>query len=949
MSLPSVHPATLDELEAMGDDPPASWAPSPESLLDMAEDVKRSVTADLSRAERLSALLVSLVDRIGAPAPRARARSARAHVLACANRLPEAVELCEHAAEIASAHHCPFELAAARLSSVQPLSRLGKADDALAAAQQAAAEFTALAQPAWASKAEVNAGVIHKLRGNHVVALACFDRAAPSFRGIPGVLAQIESNRAEALLELNRFSEARVAFTRAADCFAQTGNRRGEAVVRGNLADLHQRLGAYSQALNDYEIAIRAYENDQSPGDLARLHAERAEVLAGLGMLRDAAFAFDQALPKLQESGLFWEHARATLAHARVLLRLRRHAECQVSLNQSEQAFQSLEHRAGLTQVSVTRALLGVQTGQPADVVHSLEHAAQAMRERPAESVMIRISLFSVMLALGSADDLAPQLETLVLDAQALGIAPLLADALRLRASAAMNRGNAPAALRDLREAMDLIERVRGSLRAHELRAAFLAERHGVYEEAVQAALTDHSHEAVSQAFEIVQRARARSFLDLLHESDRSAEPSESSPTAPDDHAPLLHEHAESRRELHALYAQLTTPRRVDSPADYATRLRRAIADAEQRSDSVELRIRTLSEYTDLYAAPCDVSQVRQNLAPRTILLDFFSMRGDLLVFILQSARPSEVVRLCPVEKIADLVSQFTFHIARELARSSMRATPRVGATGSAALAALRRLSESLLAPIQSHLRHCDHLRIVPHGPLHEVPFEALDFDGAPLIERFSCAYAPSASVLSTLASTLARSDAHDALVWAVPDDRAPQIAHEASGVAASLNTRAVIGSAATFDAFTHASRTAGIIHLAAHAIGSHDSPMSARLLFADRWVNARDIARLRLPGSLVVLSGCETGRGSVVGCDDVFGLVRAFVAAGARGLLVTRWPVHDSATSDLMIRAYERTSVRSPQLFESFAAALRESQRDAARAGATPAFWAPFALIGSP
>lgn len=945
----AADPATLESLESMNDSQLALFAPTAEAILLLAEDVKRIVIADLARAERLSGVLVTVADRAGFPAGRARTRSARAHVLAGANRLTEAAALCEEAVTIASAHGCTFEVAAAKLSSVQPLSRSGYAGEALAAAEEAASLFMSLNQPTWAAKAEVNAGVIHKLRDQYEAALGCFDRAAGSFAEVPAVLAQVESNRAEALLELNRFGDARAAFSRAIDCFARTGNRRGEAIVRGNLADLHLRLGNYDAALHDYELALREYERYPSPGDLARLHAERAEVLASLGMTRNAAAAFEEAIPKLRAYALFWELARATLAHARVLLKLKRHAECGTFLEQSAAAFESLKHKSGLAQVSVTRALLAAQSGVSPGVIDSLRSAAHQLRDRPAESVLIRLALHSVWLIQNSTDD-SGSLDTLVSDAEVLGIAPLLADALRIRASYSMRQGRSRAALGDLLRAMDLIERVRGSLRSQELRAAFLGDRHGVYEEAVDAALRGGVGAASEFAFEVVQRARARTFLDVLHGADTTAESAGTMDGgAEDSSTPLFREHRELRHELHALYTQLTAPRKADSTAAQSTKLRRAIADIERRTDAVELRLGSLVEFNDLYAAPCDAGQVGRGLGARTVLLDLFAVRDEMFAFVVRADRPIEVVSLGSVSRITERASQFGFHVSRELARASAGAMLRGHRSQTVVTDTLQRLGDAVLGPIHDLIRGCKSIRIVPHGPLHEVPFEALEYDGAPLIERMSVAYAPSASTLTKLAPLGTGLAPRRALVFGVPDDLAPHIEREANAVAEAVEARPVIGAGATFGAFAEAAAGAGIIHLAMHAVGSHDSQMSARLQFADRWVSAREIARLKLPGSLVVLSGCETGRGTLLGCDDTFGLVRAFVVAGARGLLVTRWPVHDAAACDLMIQTYRRSNIHAARFIESFADAMRDSQVQAARADVHPALWAPFMLIGSP
>jgi len=88
-------------------------------------------------------------------------------------------------------------------------------------------------------------------------------------------------------------------------------------------------------------------------------------------------------------------------------------------------------------------------------------------------------------------------------------------------------------------------------------------------------------------------------------------------------------------------------------------------------------------------------------------------------------------------------------------------------------------------------------------------------------------------------------------------------------------------------------------------------------------------------------------------GGDELFGLMRAFLYAGAASLVLSLWPVEDHATADLMTTFYRELAAG-----RSKAAALREAQlnlvRDsdparepADRSRAHPYFWAPFFLVG--
>jgi CHAT domain-containing protein len=95
----------------------------------------------------------------------------------------------------------------------------------------------------------------------------------------------------------------------------------------------------------------------------------------------------------------------------------------------------------------------------------------------------------------------------------------------------------------------------------------------------------------------------------------------------------------------------------------------------------------------------------------------------------------------------------------------------------------------------------------------------------------------------------------------------------------------------------------------------------------------------------LVVLSACETGLGDVKQAEGTVGLQRAFLARGARALLVTLWNVNDTSTAILMGRFYTHWGIGYTQ-----AEALRRAQADMVRYTRFrhPRYWAAFQLVGA-
>jgi len=136
------------------------------------------------------------------------------------------------------------------------------------------------------------------------------------------------------------------------------------------------------------------------------------------------------------------------------------------------------------------------------------------------------------------------------------------------------------------------------------------------------------------------------------------------------------------------------------------------------------------------------------------------------------------------------------------------------------------------------------------------------------------------------------------------------------------------------------------VLHLATHGLFRPDNPFFSVLKLADGWVDVRTLYQLRLAARLVVLSACESGAGQVRGGDEVIGLARGFLAAGAQTLLVSLWNVHDATSAWLMDHFY-RALVTPSARGESAADALRAAQCAAIRTGQHPYFWASFLVIG--
>jgi len=532
--------------------------------------------------------------------------------------------------------------------------------------------------------------------------------------------------------------------------------------------------------------------------------------------------------------------------------------------------------------------------------------------------------------------------------AEHLGLGPVLGDLLHLRGLLRRAQHRTEEALADLRQALEQVERLRGALQAERFRAAFLGDRLAIYEAVVAQALSQEGDGNIAEAFAAAERAKSRALLDVvggaldldLVAARESADPGE---------AAMLADLARLNAELNWLYGGLASEDGDPPTPEKTAERQRSIRETERQLDALRDRLAVGRGVSGLFADPLGLADARRLVPPGAALVEYFLAEGELLAFVLRGRSGSDegevsvVRRLASREELTERVRRVLFQIGRALrARTAPAARrERLLADAQRELGALHDL---VLAPLAPAIGPAERLIVVPHGPLHAVPFAAL-WDGSSgryVVEALEVQSVPSASLLARVSEPAGGAAEGRPLVVGVPDAFAPQIGAEATRLAAALGGRLVLGDEASAERVIGAAADAGIVHLACHGRFSAENPLASGLKLADRWLTVRDIYALRLRASLVTLSGCDTGRSVVGDGDELVGLVRGFFVAGAASLLMSLWLVNDESATDLMDRFY-----RSWQGGASKAAALRSAQLAAMAEHPHPAFWAPFVLVG--
>ncbi len=175
-------------------------------------------------------------------------------------------------------------------------------------------------------------------------------------------------------------------------------------------------------------------------------------------------------MDQLDRHGLALDAARAWLGLGRTLLAAGRPDDAAAPLEQAAQRFEQLDQAGGRGGVHLLRAELAMTRHEPDLARRELDRALTLLVNRPAEAAVARQHLAALALQAGAHEDAECMLDEALQSARAIGLAPLMADLLHLRASLRARQGRGAEALAELRDAVEQIERVRGTLQADRLR-----------------------------------------------------------------------------------------------------------------------------------------------------------------------------------------------------------------------------------------------------------------------------------------------------------------------------------------------------------------------------------------------------------------------------------------------------------------------------------------------
>jgi len=533
-------------------------------------------------------------------------------------------------------------------------------------------------------------------------------------------------------------------------------------------------------------------------------------------------------------------------------------------------------------------------------------------------------------------------------------------------ANAYKKQGKYQKALENYKKSISVIEDIRSKIKLEELKASYIGTDkrieafHNIIDLLVRLHQSNPDKTFNLQAFNYLERAKARAFLDSLEVSEVNVNQGVN--------YKLLNQEKKLMKKISELYKKLLA---LELGQEQRISLNDQLKSCEDSLETLKREIRTTSPaYADLnYPQIITFKEAQKNLLDRKTMFfeycigkensyAFIITKKELKIFPLPSAKKIRTMVTNHLNTITDRENQ-DFSLGYEL------------------------FSTLILPGLDKNIKK---IIFIPDDILHFLPFETLLTHKKKkkwLIEDYIISYVPSISSFREIAQRKKlkkKSPQKDILAFGDPFYGIHETKNNKNDFFQSyysskafnffrlkysgseIDRIASLFKRTKINIFKRERATEKqlkalnltdykIIHFATHGLIDDKKPARSSIVLSlnhstteDGFLQMREIFNLKLNSDLVTLSACQTGLGQFIKGEGIEGLNRAFFYAGSSSVLISLWAVNDQAASQLMERFY--IHLRSS---ESIMNALRKAQLEmiASDALSHPYYWAAFIVTG--
>jgi CHAT domain-containing protein/Tfp pilus assembly protein PilF len=744
------------------------------------------------------------------------------------------------------------------------------------------------------------------------------------------------------------------------------------ALILGNMGAAYEKQSDYPKSLDCYHQALKIFQEIGEKGDTAWILGNLGGIASKLGNDREALDYFEKALTLMREVG---DRKYEGWVLGTIGAIYEEQGETQKSLEFLNRAL-DIAREIGDKRLEIDHlGNIGSHYQKAGDYGKSAEYLTKGLEL--AEQIGDKVTLTDILILLGtlhremnSGDQSIADLQRALTIGNEIGVPRTIWNSEWGLARSYEKKEEYEEALRHYKNAVQMVESIRGKLLTQEQKVGFLGETIDIYEGLIELLFKlrekDPAREYLAESFHLAERAKSRAFLELMAEAKVNLTKG------------ISRELETEEKNLQALLTDLQ--QKLLDPgikAEEKENLYKELQSAESRYNDfiLELREKTPEYASTVYPEPYTLDRAQTELLDKnTYLVEFFLGKQNAFLWVISKEKILWAQSIPRKHEVFLKILEYQTQIAQRKINLDFRLSQEI----------YDFLLKDALRPIPAS----SHLIIIPDGPLLRFPFEALvtEVKGhSPkyLLKDYVISYAPSASVLGEIEGRKGRAPDGpvDLLAMGNPvfehQERAVQADMEYLRAGARLlplpyaeeevasisriyqraggRTESYVKDRALEEILK--SQDCGQyknLHFATHGFTDDRVPALSGLLLApsekpdgeDGFLRLNEIFPLNLNARLVTLSACETALGKEVRGEGMIGLTRAFFYAGAQSVMASLWMVSDQSTAILMCDFYEEY-VKGERPALSLRLAKLKLLEGEDLSYRHPFFWAPFILAG--
>jgi tetratricopeptide (TPR) repeat protein len=806
---------------------------------------------------------------------------------------------CIEAFEKTGAHD---RAARTRLGYLSALSMVGQHDEAIRIGLLADEWFQQNGDTNRHARFSVNIANVYQRLDRHEEAIEALKEAIGTFSGLGDRqgLAQAYVTLGNSQCALGQFAASEETYNLAENISQELGITDLLVQSRYNRAYVCLLSGQYSRAFAAYEELRKVFNEHQSVRHAALCDLDEAEMYLQLNLPQEASRTAQRAIVSFRNEGMGYEQAKSTAFFAVALTQNRQFGDALQAFGNAKVLFSSEGNAYWIALLDLYRAEVLFSLGRywESDSIAKSAEKQFAKLRKPANRAITLLLLARVALQLSHLEE-AEFFADSVMDLIQEHKMPLLGfPCYAICGEIAEKTG-------DLDRANELYERaVQEGEHKHthvdhdELRITFFKRKREVYEALARFSLIASAD--VSEAFQWCERAKASELVDLLVH-----------------HFPSLRGRADQalmvriqriREELNGSYLR-------SRPEVSDLSIIPDSAGIELRENELTRTLQELSEADPEYVSlqnvhVADPASIQGSLPAGTQIVQFFTIGDEVIAFVISREGIQIIRHLIPIRRANFLIAR----LHAQLDRFEKTAGKNNGHLRSAgATVTLHDLFKELFASVIPFLTGT-RLIIIPDGPLFLIPFHALYDGDSYLGDRYEISYAPSSSAFKQTSGRQA-------------------IASEKSVVAAEAGTRS---------GFFSEAAGSDCMHIETEIVYQPNRPLISCFKVAQEWVTVLDLFSTFCESNVAALVGKVTGIDAARSGEDLQALVRAFLYAGPRSVLLGLWTTHPEPTKKFLCEFHARR--RSGQ---TKSASLQYAMQRVREEFPHPFYWAPFAIFG--